>query len=36
MTNLTKEKSVDLMRATSYDAVVSVRVPNRHDSKPTD
>ena len=36
MTNLTKEKSVDLMRAIFYNAVVSVRVPNRHDSKPTD
>lgn len=36
MTNLTKEKSVDLMRATSYDAAVPVSVQNRHDSKPAD
>jgi|GEM_PF-5154701 hypothetical protein len=36
MTNLTKEKSVDLMRAIFYNAAVPVSVQNRHDSKPAD
>ena len=36
MTNLTKENSVDLMRAIFYDAAVPVCVLNRHDNKPAD